>query len=302
MRFTDPLIVAADGSWQIAPRELRANKMIRNFALIAVSLALAAMGCAHNPSMAAKNESVKTLWHFRYQYVRLEPQDTCSDQPAVPNAHPIRLKAEELRAALASLRLSIPDHERPTAVFTRAELDTLVPPMVEAFREADAGEDVAIAIEGAHPASIGYRRSMTTARLFYRDGRLNVIVGCLHAPINDFDSPLHVENTDRRLKPFPQASRCHAAVLKGTWVASTLGFGLHEQNGGQRNDWLTLALGQGAVDMAAPPSVATPVPGKGTSSDQRIVERLKILKQLKDQDLITDQEYKAKKQEILKSL
>jgi len=280
--------------------------MIRKIVLISIALAFTTIGCAHSPSKEANNESAKTLWHFRYQYVRIEPQDTCSKEPAEPNDQPVALAADDLRTALASLKFISPHLDRPVAVFTREELDTLVPPMVRAFRQADADEDVTLAIQGTHPGSLGYRRGMTTARLFYRNGKLNLIIGCLHTAVNDYDSPLHVENTDRRLKPFPEAYRCQPAALKASWTPSTPGLHLHEQDGGLRNDWLVLSLGQKPVSV---PAEATPavaphqkMPPTDNLNDRNIVHRLKILKQLRDQDLITDQEFKAKKRQILQGL
>jgi hypothetical protein len=280
--------------------------MIRKIVLISIALAFTTIGCAHSPSTEAKNESAKTVWQFRYQYVRLEPQDICSKEPAEPNDHPVTLSADDLRMALASLKFFSPHADRPVAVFSREELDTLVPPMVKAFRQAHPDEDVTLAIEGTHPGGIGYRIGMTTARLFYRNGKLNLIIGCLHAAVNDYDSPLHVENTDRRLKPFPEAYRCHASALKVSWAPSTPGLRLHDQDGGPRNDWLVLSLGQ---KPAATPAQETPAavpnqkaPPMNKLDDRNIVHRLQILKQLRDQDLITDQEFKAKKQQILQGL
>jgi hypothetical protein len=232
-----------------------------------------------------------------------------------------------LKSALASLRIDSYDAEKPVPVFTRMEMEVLIDPLIKAFKLATPDEDIAVAIEGAHSSAMGYQRTITTARLFLQDRDLHIVFGKLHAPIDDYDSPLHMEPSDRRLKPFVQGSRC----LDGDRQFPVLfPFGtvhFFEQGDTVRKDRLVISLSGVHQPMGTPratvmsltnPSLPETAPPAVTDSDNQaperkmpaglpsqklsIEERLRILKHLRDKDLITDQEYNDKKRDILDNL
>jgi hypothetical protein len=296
---------------------------MRKKGYLAALLALIVIGCAHHQKASVQDkQDGKTLWEHRYQYVRLVPQDHCQGAQVIANSHPQDLDGR-LRPALASLRIDLPDLEKTAPVFTRSELEQATGPLLQAFRMAAPDEDVAIAIEGAHPGNYGFHRSIITARLFIQNGdELHVIFGKLHDAVDDYDSPWHAEPTDYRIKPFEPGSRCQKAGKEFPAIIASPGVQFQQQEGTARKNWLAISLSappqptQAPMPMAMPPATQPPtvtappavhgteaVMPKATEPLQKsLEEKLQILKNLKDKGLISDQEYQEKKKEILDSL
>lgn len=294
---------------------------------IAALLAWAAMGCAgHGVLLGKDHPDSKILWTHRDQFVRIEPQERCNEATIKPNGHPRSLPADQLRAALASLRIDRPDDEKSVPVFSRSELDTLIGPLNTAFKRSGPGEDICVAIEGPHPGSFGYQRSITTARIFFQGGNLHVIFGKLHDPVDDYDTPLHIERTDRRLQPFEPGSRCTDGGGKFPAIVATALVRFYEQENTKRRNWLVVRLAEVPKPKESPPPSAQPPAFHSApetalpevkNSDQvpkelnpdaleprqrSIEERLRVLKNLRDKELISEQEYIEKRRQILDSL
>ena len=135
---------------------------------------------------------------------------------------------------------------------------------------------------------------VTTGRLFVRNGRLNLIVGLAQRDVN--------EREDRRLAPFTPGSRKTAAA--GEWQ-------LHvptEPTGYTmvRHDWVTVATNWQPLPSAeSPPTVPSnhaPAVLKQREQSRSLAERLTTLKELKNKGLITDEEYRSKRLQILNEL
>ncbi len=325
--FNPQRMPSASGTDRVREVVRKGIDVIKKTGFIATLLAWAVMGCAgHDASSGQNTPSGKIIWAHRYQFVRLEPREHCKGATTQANDHPQALERGQLRAALAALRIDKPDEGKTITVFSQAEMETLIAPLLKAFNRAAPGEDIAIAIEGSHPGSLGYRRSVTTARLFIRGADLHVIFGNLHDTIDDYDSPLHIEPTDRRLQPFVPGSRCASADRAFPAIAPTDTVRLYDQAHGARKNWVVVGLAalprsaEPPGKMALPPaSDSSPgallpaatdseqVPGKkmpeaATPKEKEIEEKLQILKNLRDKNLITEQEYIGKKRKILDRL
>jgi hypothetical protein len=295
--------------------------------IIVVLLSIIIAGCSGQTGPIKQNEpEAKILWAHRYQYVRLEPQERCGHEKVTANAHPATLTPEVLKTALASLRIDYPDEEKSVPVFSKREMETLIDPLTKAFQLATRNEDIALAIEGVHPGAAGYQRTITTARLFLRDGELHLVFGKLHDPIDDYDTPLRMAPTDRRVKPFRPGSRCLRDHEKFPAVLITDHVHFFETEDTVRKNWLVIGIsnahlpkkasGASMTPMAPPLSAETEAPaveGSNQSApggtpvnqaprDRSMEEKLQILKNLWEKGLITDQEYQDKKGKILDSL
>jgi Short C-terminal domain len=298
--------------------------VIRKTGYLGIIVALSLMGCAGHHTLSNQDQQDgKIFWSHRYQYVRLIPQAHCPGVPVVANSHPQDLDGR-LQSALASMRIDLPDQDKTAPVFTRSDLEKITGPLLRAFKKAAPDEDVALAVEGMHPGNFGLERSVVTARMFIQNGNtLQVIFGKkLYTPIEDYDPLWHAEPRDYRLSPFLPGSRCQRAGKKFPAIIATSTVQLHKQDGNVRKNWLTVSLAEQpqppqvpmptAMPPAAhPPTATTPPAVQGTQGMPRQVaephektleEKLQILKNLKDKGLITDQEYKEKKKEILDSL
>jgi FAD/FMN-containing dehydrogenase len=251
-------------------------------------------------SSASLASEGRQLWHSRDQFVALEQQNTRSTGTVQPNNHPVEIPPDRLTALLASIEFSSAESVKPEQLLLSESLEVLVPHMVQGFRKAAPGEDVTFAIIGLHKSSLGFARNpkVTTGRAFYRDGRLNIIFGFAQKDFNDRE--------DRRLAPLTPGKRDEA--LDGEWK-------LLPQPGRNgytlvRKDWVTFSDAWRAA--VAPPPLAThntpsaqPIPAqpvKQTIDTRKPAERLATLNELKEKGLITPEEYRAKRQEILNEL
>lgn len=242
----------------------------------------------------------RMIWQSRDQFVALERQDLGPDGPALPNDHPAELTPDRLTAFLASIDLRSADSDKQAPLFTRSAVQVLAPHLRQGLRQAAPGEDVTFAVIGLHDALYGLAKSpmVTTGRLFYKGGRLNLIVGLVQKEVNDRD--------DRRLSPFTPGSRKKAPA--GEWTL--------QARAGQdavtlvRKDWIssgedlrTPVVPPPVVEKGGAPAQVRPAPSAKRHEDaHRPAERLTILNELKEKGLISEEEYRAKRQEILNGL
>ena len=250
-------------------------------------------GIQPGPAAAAER---KLLWQSRDQFVALEPQDEEKTGPATPNEHPAAISEVQLATLLAALQFRSSGSASTEPLFTRKTLEALTPQLIMALQKAAPGEDITFAGIGLHDAlySLAKEPRVTTGRLFVKNGRLNLIIGLAQRDVN--------EREDRRLAPFTPGSRKAAAA--GEWLLQVptepSGYAM------VRRDWVTVA-----TDWQPPPSADSPptapsnqAPAVQTQREQSRspAERLTTLKELKTRGLITDEEYRSKRLQILNEL
>ncbi len=272
---------------------------------------------------SAAGRVVSVEYEGRFSNVRIER----SEPGAEPNQHPVAVDAASIRSLLASLRLA---KTKPEPLLSAAELDEISAPVAAALRKAKPDQDVTFAVSDRHGVMGPLApREVTTARVFRRDGQLNVIVGLVR---RDFENELRGSGY---LIPFEPGTRAKA-VDPDARIGVENGAGVN-----RRADWVTLSLeGRPApttpiaapVAPIAPPSAAqagvgtpaaspaTPVPAvpaphitsprdaapaAAPDADaiyRGVSERLKALQKLRDSGLITEQEYQEKRRQILKDM
>ena len=265
----------------------------RRFLLASGALALvAAVTCA------ADTREVIVLWSANDQWVKIEPQD---DAAASPNDHPAQLASEAIRNALAALRIRIVDEdtaaEAQRSVFTAEELRNLAPRIASGLAKAGPRQDVTFSTIGSHPRAAGglvKDPGVNAGRVFYDDGKINVIFGELQSGYRK--RSVYGQRTED-FTPRQQGSRTKAAEHEWA-LAARPGVELHSNAGSVRNDWVEIdgaAVAAGAVAVSQAPSAAT-------KSGVDLEQRLKTLKELRDKNLISEEAYRAKMQELLSEL
>ena len=266
----------------ISARPMRARTLYRSMVILLPLLAGIA-GCATTRTNQAEDVQVRTIWKAREQYVAIEKQDLTGGAAVAANAHPADISVDRLRDALESIEVSLPGKDKALSLLNGPEVGILSENIRNGLASAGPDEDVTFAVIGQYPTLLGlfHERRVTVGRVFCRDGRLNIIFGDVLRDVN--------ENEDRRLYPFLAASRSVAAA--GNWA-------LKRNPGGEeftlkRSDWLTFP-------MAPSPVVRHDTADSGTAS--KVEERLRALGELQRKRLITDEEYRAKRREILKDL
>jgi len=227
------------------------------------------------PSVPVAAKPHRTTWDLaNYTWLRLVPREKGS----APNDAPLPVSAQTLIRQLEAIRALTPDGEE--ALFSGPELGFLAGAMAEALATADPSEDLVLLSGSKRGAGFLSAPLAVTARLFVKDGRLNLIV---------HDTRLEVVGSYSPQSDWPKyehGSRSQASTANLRGPGALL----------RRADWLAFTL-----EPPAPAALPTPRPQAHPAfADQ--AERLKNLMRLREENLISDQEYQAKRAEILRSL
>lgn len=246
-------------------------------------------------SSTSRASDVQYLWQSRDQFVALERQDTVSAGPAQPNDHPAELTLDRLTAILSSIDMRPTGGAKPEPLLTGPAVEALAPYLRQALQQATPNQDVTFAVIGLHSALHGLAKSpkVTTGRVFYKAGRLNIIVGLVQQEVRDRD--------DRRLFPFTPGSRQKVSAGEWTLLANTslvrrdwMAFG---------EEWQAPVVPAAVVEQRLPLIQTAPAPPEKRNSDTRSpADRLTTLNELKNKGLISEEEYQAKRMEILNGI
>ena len=290
------------------------RKMARRLATIALSLATAISastvqaGLLDETLFGPTNEERLAEW-AKTPEKKLKWGDWDSLQLVVrgsgstPNSHPVQLDPEQLTKALTAIQGRPFKDTKP--VFSKDEVKRLVPAIIAGLRAASPDQELAFVSTGQH-AWTGLVAPVlgNSGRIFYADGRLNLIFGMLH---NDF--PLNQGNRDNA----SFTARPDVKINFGSRSSMTQGIEITGVTEGEaklvRNDWIAITVGPAAAATAAAPASSSNRAASPAASDpgtdafySKQEGRLKALQRLRDQGLITDAEYQAKRAQIVKDL
>src|SRR5664279_5177660 len=123
-----------------------------------------------SPAIAAPSRTRHNWEIAPWNWIRRKP----AEKGAPANGHPLRVAAGTLAQALDTLRIAAGDADEP--LFSQPETRDLGKAMAEALSLAEPGEDLELLStskrdRGTFGDSLG-----VTARVFVRDGKLNIIV------------------------------------------------------------------------------------------------------------------------------
>jgi len=221
---------------------------------------------------------------------------------AAANAHPASLSDATITAALGAVQATVEGRSVP--LFAKDELAGLVKALREAFALARPGEDLILLSSNKRGGMFLEVAQGITARLFVREGALNLIV---HDARLAFLDRYYAENT---LPKFQYGSRQTASTETLQAPGAT----------NLRPDWLALPLTAATAtapvavpaapaatapttaQAAAPAATPTPAMTRDAAFYEAQAQRLKALKKLRDENLLTEAEYQEKREAILKTL
>jgi len=311
------------------------------FCVIAAMLAAVGVtGCSYIPFMHAdkggqkEEKAVRTLWTSGEQYVAIEKQDRQAGVTMKANEHLTEISVERIRIALESIDFRAQDKDKSISLFNEPELKILPEYIAEGLALAGPDEDVTFVIIGNYVESMGVlkKRMVTTGRLFCQDGQINIIFGDVHRILTEV---MGIPE-DRRLNPFLPGSRGGSVGKVEGMLLPKQGGEIFAKT---RSDWIVFPV-QGSETTYTPPAArvesgaapgAAPVaaPGARTmtpaavrdtggaagqdlrpvhrerpapAAKKGIDERLMILNDLRNKKLITDEEYRTKRMDILNDL
>ena len=258
-----------------------------------------------NTEPVQRGTSGRQLWRIS-DYTTIELVAREAGAPA--NQQPVTVEPNTLHALLQQVQIPV-SNGLAKPLFAIDELNSIVPALVSAFAGARADQDVALVSSARHEDNTFYSITAVTARLFFVDGHLNVIV---HDARQDF---YDAARGSGMAPHFTVGSR----AASGTAIVQS------PSGTNRRADWLVLAstaapppvpvaplsmplvaappaaVPVAPVAPAAPAAVAPPPPVVAPAANDA-EQRLVTLKRLYDKGLITKPEYEKKRQEIIKGL
>ena len=246
---------------------------MKNLPLVALVLLMLAGPSPANAAPAGTRHN----WEISpWSWIRRKP----AEKGAPANAHPLQVEAATLVQALGTLRLEAGGANEP--LFDSTEAKDLGKAMAEALSVAEPGEDLELLSTSKRDAGSFGDSLGVTARVFVQAGKLNIIV---HDARLEFVRQYYLEF---RMPKFEYGSR----TATGTVVLKGAGVEL------RRPDWAVLPL----VPVVTPqPGVPLPAPASAPPTPS-LESRLRDLKHLREQNLITEEEYAKKKEELLKGI
>lgn len=229
-------------------------------------------------------------------YVRLVPVEA----GAPPNSHPFIISPRDLRNLLSGIHVAGANSISKSPVFSKEELETIVPPLATALSKAGPHQDVTFAVT-AYPGVFGSHspKSVTTGRVFVSAGAMNLIFGLMQERFGRS----YYENKMPEITPGLRARRIDLAP----WQLDASNADVRERRG----DWLVFnqsAIPAAAISPTHSSTEAGVKPGNGTTlptidtKAQEIENRLRLLDRLKDDGAITEQEYRERRRAILEQL
>jgi hypothetical protein len=263
----------------------------------ALPLLVALLVCGAGPVLADVE-----IWSRQDEFVRIERQD---DANTPGNEHPVQLAPGEIAAVLSLLRVHATEEADPVPVFSSQEVALLGETLSQGLARAEPGEDISFTTIGSHRAGrVVGRRLVNTGRVFYRDGRLNVLFGEVHG---EYRKRNLYGQRDQDYRPRRHASRTTPAGA--AWrLESAPGVDRPVQAGRERPDWLSIDVGRVLASADAPVQAphgraAPEEPVAATEAHPGTVEaRLAALKDLYDKGLIPDEIYHSRVEAILDEL
>ncbi len=260
-----------------------------------------------------------------------------SKSAAGSNDHPAELQPEQLTKIVQSLQIQGKDAQ-PEPLFTAEQATLLGRHLAAGLQRARPDQDIIFALERSEERPFFMRSAQffVAGRAFYRDNRLNIIIG-------DYDRRRNVayEETYDPTRvgiaryQFDHGRRARKTKSFKKTVLNVSGVENKQVQGTRRDDWLVIDVpaasaaydsqaraqrdadivrrrqelkevldggeAQGLPVEAAPAVPATAPPPRGISWAE-LEEGLTTLDRLRQRGLITEQEYNTKKQEMLDAL
>lgn len=240
-----------------------------------------------------------------FSALRLVPRET----GAAPNAQPLQANGDALRSALATVQIPS-SGDRTQALFAASELAELVPALVSALAAAGPDDDIVLFSTSRRDDGVLSSPMSASARLFVQGGALQLIVRETRA---DVYGPFRAARVvpafgfgSRNADSGARLRSSSATSRRGDWLA----FDLRSAQGAAPPTLATTPapiVAPAAAPAPAPATAAAPATAPATATRgpaffEEQEQRLRNLKRLREQGLISEAEYEEKRREILKTL
>lgn len=242
------------------------------------------------------------------------------------NDHPVELNAEEISTVLGLLKIrGKDDHgsgKKPKPVFPIQQADMLGRYLAKGLENAKPDQDIVFALEKSGTRLLGLKRDrfFVAGRAFYKDHKLNVIIGDYDRPRDEgyeaaYD-PTHVGIVRYN---FDHGSRSKSSKGFKKAIVKVDGVENKQLEKTQRGNWLVIDVKAASEADARMTSLrkqeemakkreelretlGSDETGRPKSATRSLEERFITLKRLRDKGLITDEEYAQKRKQMLNDL
>jgi hypothetical protein len=274
------------------------------------------------------------------QYMKYEKQDSTK---LGANEHPVELDQKQIANALNALEYTVKKMltgETIKSVFTISQMNLLAKQFAKGFKNAKPGQDIIFVIEGINPKLLILTdKYFLTGRAFYKEGKLNIIIGDYNMVRNEAFE-IYYDPSGRAALPYTfnfgsrskRSNKFKGILLPAPGVENKV-----VQNK-FRSDWfmLDVPLASQAIlakmeelknpttindrqiqveaaklakerrqmraEMARMRKEMKNINSDGGSSSKTPEERIVTLDQLLSKDLITQEEYDIRREEILNDI
>lgn len=192
----------------------------------------------------------------RNAFIKYADQDVASFGA---NDHPVDLQVEKISKALFTLRIpqksNADSSQEQVSIFAEQQIETLSQYLAMGLANAKPNQDIIFSLEKTVRRFLGTRakRLYVAGRAFYKDDRLNIIIGDYDRAGDDaFEAAYDPTRVGIVAYNFDHGRRTKSSrVFKKTSIKAP-GVENKQLNGTQRNDWLVINLNSAseAVDAS----------------------------------------------------
>ena len=272
-------------------------------------------------------------------YIRLTDQDRSKKDVTPPNSHPVQLNANQVTNSLEGLEAwsggGFFKKKELRSLFSLQQARLLGQFISAGLAKARPDQDIVFVLARSEKKYLVLQNTgYTGGRAFYLDGRLHLIIGDYDNEGDRFKETVQKSHGVTETKQyFKHGRRAKSVGFKGP-VVGRAGIEAHVDGKKTRRDWIEIDLEQAATVYLAEKAEQAPQetvtsaamqaeaarmarerremrlemakmrkemqssPG-GDNSSQTIEQRLLTLKELRDKELISPEEYQQKREEIL---
>lgn len=200
------------------------------------------------------------------------------------NEHPTRISAEQIADALGSVQATS-GKGQTVPLFSSDEIARLAPAIALGLAEIGPDQDLAFLVTGYNKQIGAFGQKLSqSGRVFFADGQLQLIIGTALS-----DALLGVQPGGRPKQKIVPGSRgipSSKVSLLGSAQAHLL-----------RHDWIAFGPVEQAASAAAPSATSADISTDVAAPAPTKEDRLQVLKRMRDQGLISEAEYEAKRKE-----
>ena len=273
-------------------------------------------------------------------FIKLESQDKSKKGSTPPNSHPVELNEKDIAEALELFKIWSKDFyegKELDRVFTINVSRLLAEHIVKGLKQAKPNQDIIYTLAGKKIGTLGSQDvRYQTGRIFYLDGKLNIILGEYDHPGDKLKELVYAGGNEKVKYFFPTAKRAKPSKSFKENVLKTDGIENVKVGSKTRKDWFTIDLEKTkrviamnrnkddknlsedelkkaledarlAKERREMRSEMARIrhemkQNKNVTDGKSVEERLQNLKSLQEKGLISNEEYETKRTEILNDI